>query len=160
MYNHIVLGCDHAGFALKEELKKHLANQEVRVMDVCPDFASEIDYVQSSKNVCVNVLGKSPLEHALGVLICGTGIGVSIAANRIKGIRAGILYDEFTAEYGKRHIDLNVIVFGARTMKPDDVKKRLDLFINSTFEGGKYKDRNDKLEFIDSELKNDSFSTR
>ena len=82
----------------------------------------------------------------LGILICGTGIGISIAANRAKGIRAALLYDDFVAEMAKKHNNANVIVFGGRTMAFDDVVRRIDIFMRTQFEGGRHNARIAKIE--------------
>jgi len=83
------------------------------------------------------------------VLICGTGLAMSIAANKVHGIRAAILYDRFSAQYARRHNDANVLVFGGRTMEFTEVRERLDEFLSHHFEGGKYARRNEYLVTIE-----------
>lgn len=91
--------------------------------------------------------GNDSLEKAdMGILICGTGIGISIAANRYHGIRAALLYDDFVAEMAKKHNNANVIVFGGRTMKTQDVIRRIDIFNQNEFEGGRHIRRIEKIE--------------
>lgn len=85
-------------------------------------------------------------KAGMGILICGTGIGISIAANRYHGIRAALLYDDFVAEMAKRHNNANVIVFGGRTMKTQDVIRRIDIFNQTEFEGGRHIRRIEKIE--------------
>ena len=82
----------------------------------------------------------------LGILVCGTGIGISIRANRHKGIRAALLYSDEVAEMAKKHNNANVIVFGGRTMTPEDVRKRIEIFLNTEFEGGRHQKRLDMLD--------------
>ena len=85
-------------------------------------------------------------QAELGILICGTGIGISIAANRYHGIRAALLYDDFTAEMAKKHNNANVIVFGGRTMSVPDVVRRIGIFMQTEFEGGRHNRRIEKIE--------------
>ncbi len=85
-------------------------------------------------------------QAELGILICGTGIGISIAANRYHGIRAALLYDDFTAEMAKKHNNANVIVFGGRTMQVSDVVRRIGIFMQTEFEGGRHNRRIEKIE--------------
>ncbi len=142
-FKNVVLGCDHGGFELKEEVKKFLDEQNFKVNDINPEYKNPIDFVRSAHKVCETVLKE---ENTLGFLFCGTGIGISIAANRIKNIRAALLYDDFSAEYARRHNNANVLVFGGRTMKIEDVKERIKVFFDNQFEGGKYAKRNKKIE--------------
>ena len=90
-----------------------------------------------------NILKK---ESDLGILVCGTGVGISIRANRHKGIRAALLYDDEVAVMAKKHNNANVIVFGGRTMNSNDVLKRIDIFLNTEFEDGRHQKRIDLLD--------------
>ena len=107
-------------------------------------------FVQSALQVCHSVLQSE--GKALGFLICGTGVGISIAANRVQGINAGLIYDEFSAEYARKHNNANVLVFGGRTMETAEVKKRIDVFLEYQFAGGKYANRNKPLGEIGASL--------
>ncbi len=138
-FNTFVLGCDHAGYDMKEQIKEILIGRGYPVIDVMPEFINPIPFVKTSTEACKEVLRT---KGSLGILFCGTGVGMSIAANRIAGIKAAILYDDFTAEYSRRHNNANVIVFGSRTMDIKDVEKRIDIFLSNRFEGGKYEERN------------------
>jgi len=106
----IVLGSDHAGFQLKEEVKKFLV-ENYRVLDVGTDSEAAVDYPD-----CAEKVGRAILEGKAerGILICGSGVGASVAANKIKGIRAGLCHDTYSAHQGVEHDDMNVLVLGSR----------------------------------------------
>jgi RpiB/LacA/LacB family sugar-phosphate isomerase len=106
----IVIGSDHAGFQLKEKLKKFLA-ENYRVLDVGTDSEAAVDYPDFAEKV-----GQAVLEGKAGrgILICGSGVGASVAANKIKGIRAGLCHDTYSAHQGVEHDDMNVLVLGSR----------------------------------------------
>ncbi len=101
-----------------------------------------VDYPDIAEKVCEKVLGN---EGSKGVLVCGTGIGISIAANKINGIRAAIGYDWYAAKYTRMHNDANVICFGGRTMGTGSVIESLDVFLNTGFEGGRHAVRVGKI---------------
>ncbi len=142
-YRHFVLGCDHGAFTLKEKIKEYLLSRGLEVEDTVPVYTNPIAYVSVARNACRRVLD---LPGTLGILTCGTGAGMSIAANRLIGIHASLLYDDFTAEYSRRHTNANVLVFGGRTMAPEDVIRRIDIFLSNEFEGGKYALRNREMD--------------
>lgn len=139
----IAIAADHGGFKLKELIRKHYEKQGINLIDLGAYSEESVDYPDIAEITCKNVL-ESSVE--LGILICGTGIGISIAANRHKGIRAAILYDDFVAQMAKEHNNANVIVFGGRTMSEQDVIKRIDIFLKSEFQGGRHGCRIDKLD--------------
>lgn len=138
-FKHFVLGTDHGAFKLKERIKEYLEGKGMSVEDLEPNYRNPIPFVPCARKVCKKVLERNGV---LGILTCGTGMGMAIAANRINGIHAAVLYDDFTAEYSRRHTNANVLVFGGRTMKPEDVLKRIHIFLSHEFEGGKYAERN------------------
>ncbi|RKY03221.1 MAG: ribose 5-phosphate isomerase B [Spirochaetes bacterium] len=145
----LAIGCDHAGFEIKEKLKKYLIKNGHKVKDLVPDYRDEISYTETALATCRYVLEN---KDSFGILICGTGIGMSIAANRIKGIRAALLYSDFVAEYSRKHNDANVLVFGARTMNIDEIISRINIFFAYNFLGGKYKKRNEPLDNLSNKL--------
>ena len=138
-FKQIALGCDHGAYELKEKIKEYLFNKKIKVEDVVPAYINPTPYVNVARVVCKRVLG---FPGTLGILTCGTGAGMSIAANRITGIHASLLYDDFTSLFSRRHTNANVLVFGGRTMNQEDVFARIDIFLSNEFEGGKYKERN------------------
>lgn len=139
----IAIASDHGGFELKQELIEHFAAEGLVLRDLGTHSADSCDYPDIARVMAETVLsGKA----ALGILICGTGIGISIAANRYHGIRAAVLYDDYVAEMAKRHNNANVLVFGGRTMKAEDVIRRIGIFLKNEFEGGRHSRRLEKIE--------------
>ena len=139
----IAIASDHGGFALKTYLINYFANQGVSIEDLGTHSEESCDYPLIADKLCRHVLEK---KSEFGILICGTGIGISIAANRHKGIRAALIYNEFVAQMAKAHNNANIIVFGGRTMNVEDVKKYCEIFINTSFEGGRHQNRLNKLD--------------
>lgn len=128
----IVIGSDHGGFALKKELIAHLITKGMPIEDVGCYNEESMDYpdiaLKAAKKVAA---GKR------GILICGTGIGMSIAANKVKGIRAALCHDEFTARMGREHNDANILVLGGRVTKPEMAIKILGIWLTTEFLGEK-----------------------
>ena len=144
----IAIGCDHAGPALKDELLQHLDEQNIDYVDLGVSLGDKADYPDKAKEVCETLLsGKCDLA----VLICGTGIGMSISANKIKGIRAACCSDTFSAEYTRRHNDANVLCIGARVVGPGLACQLVDVFINARFEGGRHQRRVDKITALEQQ---------
>lgn len=139
----IAIGSDHGGFELKQQLINHYKNQGFNLIDMGTRSSDSCDYPDIANEVADSILSG---QVDLGILICGTGIGISIAANRHKGIRAAILYDDFTAEVARVHNNANIIAFGGRTMRFEDVVKRIDIFLHAQYEGGRHQRRIDKLD--------------
>ena len=134
----IALGADHGGFHLKEEIKKHLEERGIEYKDFGTYTPESIDYAAIAYKTCKSVVSG---ECECGILVCGTGIGMSIAANKIKGIRAAHVTDSFSARMTKMHNNANVICFGGRTMGIEAVLYNLDIFLNTEFEGGRHQRR-------------------
>ena len=137
----IAIAADHGGYDLKEQLKKHYADADL--LDLGTYSADSVDYPDYAGKMAHTILDK---EADLGILICGTGIGVSIAANRYKGIRAALLYSTEAARLAKAHNNANVLVFGGRTMAVDDVINRIDTFMQTSYEDGRHQRRLDKMD--------------
>lgn len=135
-----VLGCDHAGYELKEELKRYLTETGNAVVDLVPEFQGRTDFPPIAERLGRQVATAE--DGSCGILVCGTGIGMSMAANKVPGVRAALLYNEMAAEYARRHNDANVLVFGGRTMTLEQVKSYLAAFFRHEFEGGRYAERN------------------
>ncbi len=128
----IVLGSDHAGFALKEEVRKHLENTGFDVQDFGTHNTESCDYNDSAKQVAEAVAAK---KADRGVLICGTGIGMSIQANKTKGVRAALVHDMFSAKATRLHNDSNVLTMGGRIIGEDLAKAIVDVWLNTEFSG-------------------------
>ena len=139
----IAIASDHGGFELKQELIERFAAEGLVLRDLGTHSADSCDYPDIARAMAETVLSG---KVALGILICGTGIGISIAANRYHGIRAAVLYDDYVAEMAKRHNNANVLVFGGRTMKAEDVIRRIGIFLKNEFEGGRHSRRLEKIE--------------
>ena len=134
----IAIGCDHGGYALKLAVKGHLEDKGYEVVDYGCDGPESVDYPIYGERVGRAVAGG---ECALGVLICGTGIGISLAANRVHGIRAAVCSESYSAELTRRHNDANMIAFGARIVGPQLAEAIVDAFIETEPEGGRHAER-------------------
>ncbi len=141
----IAIGNDHAGKELKFDIITYLQSKEIDVINVGTDDDISVDYPDYASKVATYVLDK---KVDLGILICGTGIGMSIAANKFKGIRAANIYDEQTARLAKEHNFANVITFGARTHSKEKVFRLLDTFMMTEFES-RHQNRIDKINEIE-----------
>lgn len=142
MPKNIVVASDHAGFALKEIVKKHLASKGITVMDMKPILEAEDDYPGIVREGCANVLR----EHCLGIVFGGSGNGESMAANKVKGIRCAVCYNEETACFARAHNDANVMSLGGRMTEGELAKRMVDIFLTTGFEGGRHQRRVDDLE--------------
>lgn len=142
----VVIGSDHGGFELKEILKKHLEEKGFSVSDVGAYDTTSVDYPDIAKKACDEVVSG---KCAWGVLVCGTGIGISMAANKVHGIRCALVSNEYSAEMTKRHNDANMLAFGGRVCGPDLAKNILDAYIKAEFEGGRHQKRIDKITEIE-----------
>lgn len=144
----IAIGCDHGGFALKQEIISYLEEKNIDFKDFGTYTEQSCDYPDIAKKVCDAINAK---ECDKGVLICGTGIGISMAANKIHGIRAALCHDYFSAKYTRLHNDSNIIAFGARVVGSGLAIELLDVFLNTEFEGGRHSIRVDKMMNLENE---------
>ena len=134
----IAIGSDHGGFALKQEIMKHLEERKLQYIDFGTYSSDSCDYPQYGAAVGRAVASGS-CER--GILICGTGIGISISANKIHGVRAALCGDCFSAEMTRRHNDANIVALGARVVGPGLALKIVDTFLDTEFEGGRHERR-------------------
>jgi ribose 5-phosphate isomerase B len=139
----IAIGSDHGGFLLKEEIKKGLALSSIEYVDFGAFDENPHDYPDIAKKA-VNAILSNKVDR--GILICGTGIGMTIQANRFIGIRAALCYSEYTAQMSRKHNNSNILVLGGRTMDKDIAIKILNIWLTTNFEGGKHKRRIDKID--------------
>lgn len=145
----IVIASDHAGFEMKRALRDALVSWGYRVEDLGPGTPDPVDYPDYAEAVARRIVD----GHALaGVLVCGTGLGMTISANKFPGIRAALLYDEFAARYARLHNDANVAVFGSRTMTVEEAIPRLRTFLHEPFEKGRHARRVDKIGRIEKRV--------
>ena len=142
MNQSVAIGSDHAGFALKESLVETLAQLGYETIDLGTDSVDSVDYPDFAHAVAAAlVAGKADK----GVLICGSGIGISMAANRHPDVRAALVHDALGARMCRQHNDANVIVFGGRMIGIEVARDCLDVFLNTEFEGGRHQRRIDKI---------------
>ena len=138
----IAVCCDHSGLSLKQEVLRHLEEKGLEYKDFGTNSPESCDYPDIVKPLCQAIQRG---ECDKGVIICGTGIGISMAANKMKGIRAALCHDSFSAEFTRRHNDSNIIAFGARVIGPGLALQLLDIFLNTPFEGGRHAVRVEKM---------------
>lgn len=129
----IVLGSDHAGFPLKEEIKKHLESLSLPFLDTGVFNSSSSDYPNQAALACEKITAR---ECEVGILCCGTGIGISIAANKVAGIRAAACSDYFSAKHSRLHNDANVLCLGSRVVGVGHALELVDAFLQTGFDGG------------------------
>ncbi len=143
----LFLGSDHGGFGLKQELVQILTGAGFAVEDCGVNDAASVDYPDIAEIVCERVLA---VPHSLGILCCGTGIGMSIAANKIAGIRAALCSETYSAKMARVHNDANVLCLGARVIGIELAREVATAFLSVSFEGGRHARRVGKI----SELEN------
>ncbi len=143
----ITIGSDHAGFELKKKVIEHLSSRGIEVIDVGTHSADSCDYPLIAHEVCKNIQDG---VTELGVLVCGTGIGMSMAANKHRGIRAAACSDTFSARLTRVHNDANVLCFGERVVGMGLACDLVDNFIDAEFEGGKHQRRVDQITAIEA----------
>ena len=134
----IALGADHAGYVLKESIKKDFARKKIEYKDFGTFKIDSCDYPEYSYKVSTAVASG---EADLGILVCGTGIGMCITANKIKGIRAAQAYDPQMAEVSRLHNNANILCLGGRILSEEEGIKVVDAFLNTSFEGGRHQSR-------------------
>ena len=138
----IIIASDHAGFGLKSEVVAHLKSKKIDVVDLGPDTdKASVDYPDYAKKVAEAVVA----EKCLGILICGTGIGMSIAANKFKGIRAALVSETYSAKMTKRHNNANIICMGSRVIGTGLALDIVDAWLSESFEGGRHQERLSKI---------------
>jgi ribose 5-phosphate isomerase B len=142
----IALGSDHAGFRMKEVLKTYLQSEGYSVDDVGTHSEESVDYPDFARAVAENVVAGT---DSLGVVLCATGIGVSIAANKVEGIRAALAHDSFTARRAREHNDANVLAIGGRVVGDDEATEIVREFLDAQFAGGRHQRRIDKITQMD-----------
>ena len=138
----IAIGCDHGAYDLKEHLKKHFDQIGIEYIDVGTNSTASVHYPIFAKEVCSRVQSG---EVKYGILLCSTGIGMSIAANKHKGIRAALCGDCYSAKYTRLHNDTNVLCMGALVTGTGLATQIADIFLSTEFEGGRHQRRVDKI---------------
>ncbi len=149
----IALGCDHGGINLKTAIMKYLDNNKIEYKDFGCYTEDSVDYPIYAYKVATRVASG---EFELGILCCGTGIGISIAANKVKGIRAAVVSNEFGAEMTRRHNNANILCMGGRVTTEEDAVKFADIFLNTPFSSDE--ERHTRRVQMLSDIENGSFS--
>ncbi len=144
--NKITIGSDHAGYELKLKVIAHLKERGIEAIDVGTHSTDSCDYPDFAAAVCKNIQGG---VTELGILVCGTGIGMSMAANKHKGIRAAACSDTFSARFTRMHNDANVLCFGERVVGMGLACELVDAFLDAEFEGGKHARRVEMITAIE-----------
>ncbi|CUH94932.1 hypothetical protein P22_1001 [Propionispora sp. 2/2-37] len=147
----ISLGSDHAGYEMKEKLKQFLLDRSITVMDCGPGRGDQpVEYVPIAQNVAQKAASG---ETDGGILICGTGIGMSIAANKVPGIRAGLCNELFTARYAKSDVNINVLCMGSRIVSQRMAEEITTLWLETPFTGGRFIPRLQQLKDLEDEMR-------
>ena len=144
----IAIGSDHGGYLLKEEIKKHLKKKGYEFKDFGTDSTASCDYPVYAEKVCRAVQSG---ECEKGILICGTGIGMSMCANKCKGIRAAVCGDHFSAEFTRKHNNANVLCLGARVIGAGIAMQLVDIFLTTEYEGGRHEKRVEMMMQLENE---------
>lgn len=147
--NGIIIGADHAGFSLKESLKQHLADSGYAITDIGTDCTESVDYPDFGILLASRV---SDGEFARGILVCGSGVGMAIVANKFPHVRAVVGLDEETVRLSRQHNDTNVLVLAGRRTDEESAKAITRLWLNTKFEGGRHQRRLDKIGDLEKQL--------
>jgi ribose 5-phosphate isomerase B len=146
----IVLGSDHAGFKLKADLRDYLVEQNIAIFDMGVEEKTPADYPEIARAVAEKISRK---EFERGILICGSGIGMSIVANRFPGVRAALCHDLYTARMSREHNDANLLVLGGRLIGKGLAREMIKVWLESVFQGGRHQRRLDQIESLDKEMR-------
>ena len=144
----MMIGADHAGYALKEEIRAYLKERGETVEDCGTDSLESVDYPDFGRQVAEAV---STGKVSLGILICGTGIGMSIVANKFPGVRGALVQDLFSARMAREHTDANILIMGARIVGPDLARRIVETWLDAPFAGDRHQRRIDKITDLERE---------
>ena len=145
----VALGADHGGFELKEAIKSHLTEKGYEIVDFGTDSTESVDYAYFGEKVGEYVVK----EGILGILCCGTGIGISLAANKVNGVRAACCSDYFSAKMTRAHNNANILALGGRVVGAGLALELVDVFLTTEFEGGRHQRRIDQITAIENKQK-------
>jgi ribose 5-phosphate isomerase B len=137
------IATDHAGYAVKAFVKAYINSKGHEIIDLGPDSADRVDYPDYAKKCAEAVITD---KGSFGIVICGTGIGISMAANKVPGIRAALCHDHYTAMLTRQHNDANILCFGERVVGKGVIEDMIEVFANTEFEGGRHAGRVAKIE--------------
>ena len=142
LFKKICIASDHAGFNLKENIKDYLINKNVSIIDLGPNENKSVDYPDYAKKIGNRIKSK---KSDIGILVCGSGTGMAISANKFKNIRAAVCYNIKSTRLSRQHNNANIIALGARLTKKSLSLKLVDLFLKTKFEGGRHLKRIKKI---------------
>ena len=142
LFKKISISSDHAGFKLKEKIKQNLINKKISVLDLGPTTDSSVDYPDFAKRVARNVASK---KSNIGILVCGSGTGMAMSANKFKKIRAAVCYNKASTSLSRKHNNANIIALGSRLTKKSVALKLVNIFLSTKFEGGRHLRRVNKV---------------
>ena len=142
IFKTVCIASDHAGYDLKEDIKNHLIKKNVSIFDLGPFIDKSVDYPDYAKKVSYRV---SKRKSEIGILVCGSGTGMAISANKTKGIRAAVGYNNKSTQLSRQHNNANILCIGSRLTKKKDIKKIVSIFLKTKFEGGRHKRRIKKI---------------
>jgi len=146
----LVIASDHGGLELKDAIRELLVSRGLRVEDLGTLSPESVDYPDFGEKVA-RAVSKGEAEQ--GILICGTGIGMSIVANKFPGVRAALVTDDFTAQMSREHNDANVLVMGGRVLTAEQARRMVEIWLDTTYEGGRHQRRLDKIAEIENQLR-------
>lgn len=138
----VVLGADHGGYELKDRIAVYLKNKGYEIKDMGVNSSDSVDYPDFAEKTALEFLAG---DYEFGVVCCGTGIGISISANKVKGIRCALPQNIFAAQMSREHNNANMIAFGGRIDYPEPVEDMVEAFINAEFQGGRHEKRVNKI---------------
>jgi|TARA_Y100000816_G_scaffold268681_1_gene231071 ribose 5-phosphate isomerase B len=142
LFKKVCIASDHAGYKLKENIKDHLINKYISIFDMGPFENKSVDYPDYAKKLAKRVKAK---KSDIGILVCGSGTGMAISANKIKGIRAAVCYNIKSTRLSRQHNNANIIALGARLTKKSVSLKLVETFLKTSFEGGRHLKRIRKI---------------
>ena len=142
IFKKISLASDHAGFTLKETIKKKLIKNKVKVLDFGPYNKDKVDYPDYAKKVARNISSK---KTNMGILVCGSGTGMAMSANKLRKIRAAVCYNSVSTRLSRTHNDANILALGSRLTKNSEAIKLVNIFLSTKFEGGRHLRRTKKI---------------
>ena len=135
LFKKISISSDHAGFKLKEKIKKNLIKKKIQVVDLGPKSEQSVDYPDFAKKIARNVSSK---KTKVGILVCGSGTGMAMSANKFKKIRAAVCYNKASTRLSRQHNNANIIALGSRLTKNSNAIKLVNVFLSTKFEGGRH----------------------
>ena len=135
LFKKISISSDHAGFKLKEKIKNYLLKKRIKVIDLGPKNSNSVDYPDFAKKVARSVITK---KSNVGILVCGSGTGMAMSANKFKKIRAAVCYNKASTSLSRKHNNANIIALGSRLTKNSTALKLVNIFLSTKFEGGRH----------------------